>query len=199
VIAPSPSEQDAAMTHPHPTQPRGRQTFVIEALPQDRRTNLPSGAAVFATQESSWFMAVDGKLLPYTPPTSSGRGRMIAVLSVLVAIVIGIVTLVVVRTIQKGPIGNSPASSNFSVAVTGCEADATAGVAEVEVTVINRTDSTRSASIKVEYRDGSGARLDTDTVYVRNIAPHDTARSRESTFLDAPPAGQMTCAITEVD
>ena len=61
----------------------------------------------------------------------------------------------------------------------------------------NNGDTTRSATVAVEYRDGDGARLDTDTVYVRSVAPGDTARSDESTFLDAE-AVSVRCVITGI-
>jgi hypothetical protein len=52
--------------------------------------------------------------------------------------------------------------------------------------------------VKIEYRDGGGNRIDTDTAYVRNIAPGDTVRTDESTILDAVPAGSISCQIVGV-
>lgn len=85
----------------YPTGAQGQQAPVIDGLPPDGRTDLPNGTSVYSQREAGWFMAVDGVLKPYTP--KSGRGRLIVVLSVFAAIILGIVTLAVVRTIQKGP------------------------------------------------------------------------------------------------
>lgn len=54
-----------------------------------------------------------------------------------------------------------------------------------------------SATVSIEYRDSAGARLDTDTASVRNIAPGDTARTEESTILDAE-ADSGSCRVTAV-
>jgi hypothetical protein len=52
-------------------------------------------------------------------------------------------------------------------------------------------------TIGIEYRDSSGARIDTDTARVRNVAPGDTVRTEETTLLDAgAPTGR--CQITSI-
>jgi hypothetical protein len=178
----------------NPTRPQGQQAPVIDQLPPDRRTSLPNGASVYVQREAGWFMAVDGVLHPYQP--QSGRGRLIAVLvcfGLIIAVIIGIV---VYQTIKKGPVDLTGKTDAFTVGVASCEVSGDIG--KVGLVVTNKSGTTRSATISVEYRDGSGARIDTDTAYVRNIAPGDTVRTDESTFLDATPAGSVTCEVTEV-
>lgn len=95
-----------------------------------------------------------------------------------------------------GSFNATPAKAkNFSVNVTDCSV--TGRTATIGVSVKNNGDTTRGATVAVEYRDGDGARLDTDTVYVRSIAPGDTARSDESTFLDAE-AASVRCVVTGI-
>lgn len=174
---------------PTPSQ----QAAVIDQLPPDRRTTLPNGASVYVQHEAGWFMAVDGVLHPYQP--KPGRGRLIAVLASFGLIIVAILGVVVYNTIRKGPV-DLTGKSDFTVGVASCEASE--GVATVGLVVTNRGKTTSSAAISIEYRDASGARIDTDTAYVRSIAPGDTARTTESTFLDAAPAGALTCAVTKV-
>jgi len=134
---------------------------------------------------------------PAKPPNSklvfwtSGTG---VVLMLLIAF-IGVLILVGIINRIEGP-----ASASFDTTVTSCEATGTSSLATATVglSVKNVSKSTKSATVKIEYRDGSGSRLDTDTAYVRNIAPGDTARTEESTILDAAPAGSIECAVIGV-
>jgi hypothetical protein len=92
-----------------------------------------------------------------------------------------------------------PAADAFDVSVTSCNATGTTlATATIGLSVKNTSSSTKSATVKIEYRDGSGNRLDTDTAYVRNIAPGDTVRTDETTILDAVPAGSISCEIVDV-
>lgn len=75
---------------------------------------------------------------------------------------------------------------------------ASLNVATASFTITNTTGSTQSATLAIEYRDATGAKLDTDTAYVRGIAPGDTVRRDEPTLLDGAPAGSITCAITSI-
>lgn len=83
--------------------------------------------------------------------------------------------------------------------VTSCEVGGSDSLptGKVGLTVKNISDKTRSFSVDIEYRDSGGARIDTDTAYVRNVAPGDTVRTEESTLLDAP-VSAGTCVITGV-
>jgi hypothetical protein len=88
----------------------------------------------------------------------------------------------------------------WSVKVTGCEMEETLDdlwVGEIELAVTNNGDETETAQVEFEYRDADGARIDTDTAYVRDIAPGDTVRTTESTYLDVG-ATNGTCEVTRV-
>ncbi|MGS2620218.1 hypothetical protein ACVCAH_38050, partial [Micromonospora sp. LZ34] len=109
----------------------------------------------------------------------------------ILTIVFGSLALVVVVVlcmplVLVGMIGDRAAVSKtkMEVRVTSCEVFGS--VAKVGFSVKNIGDKTRSATLKIEYRDSAGARLDTVTSYVRNVAPGDTVRGEESTILDAP-------------
>lgn len=94
---------------------------------------------------------------------------------------------------SPGPGGGEP----VQVQLTGCSADDFA--AKAVLTVTNTGSRARTATIGVEYRDADGARLDTDTAYVRDIAPGDTVKHDETTILDGAPSGAISCVITSVD
>jgi hypothetical protein len=130
------------------------------------------------------------------PPNSklvfwtSGTG---VVLMLLIAFVAVIVLAGVVNRIQ------GPAGDKFGVTVTSCNATGTTlATATIGLAVRNTGKSTASATVKIEYRDGSGSRIDTDTAYVRDIAPGDTARTEETTILDAAPTGSISCEVVGV-
>lgn len=89
----------------------------------------------------------------------------------------------------------------ITVQVSDCEMSGADGLntAKVSLVVGNISQQTRSARIEIEYRDGNGRRLDTDTAYIRDIEPGDTVSHQESTILDGVPTGQGgTCAITSI-
>jgi len=88
-------------------------------------------------------------------------------------------------------------TSPVEVKVTSCVADGRTGIAGFTVT--NQGDQTRDVAVRIEYRDGDAARLDTDTSYVRDVRPGDTVRAEERTDLDVLPSDVITCEITGVD
>lgn len=134
---------------------------------------------------------------PVKPPNSklvfwtSGTGVvcMLLIAGVLVLTLVGVINRI-----------EGPASSNFDTAVASCEATTgSLATATVGFTIKNTSSKVRSATVQIEYRDGSGSRLDTDTAYVRNIQAGDTVRHDESTILDAEPTGSLECAIVGID
>lgn len=127
------------------------------------------------------------KLAFWTSP--AGIISMLAIAGVLVLVLLGVVNRL-----------SGPASDNFTVAVTSCNATGSTSVSTATIGLSVRNDSkqVRSATVKIEYRDGGGTRIDTDTAYVRNIQPGDTARTDESTLLDAAPTGQLSCVVTGI-
>jgi hypothetical protein len=125
------------------------------------------------------------------PPKRKGLGIAIAIAGgALLLIALGTVALLALRAIAMPPL------ATFDAQVTSCSGSGS--VASVGFTIKNTGTTTRDATVKIEYRDGSGARLDTDTAYIRNVRPGDTVRSEESTFLDAAPPGALTCRITGI-
>lgn len=119
----------------------------------------------------------------------------------ILTIVFGSLALVVVVVLCM-PLGliamigdRGDAVSKMEVRVTSCEVFGS--VAKVGFSVKNIGDMTRSATLKIEYRDSAGARLDTDTSYVRNVAPGETVRGEVSTILDAPTTSG-SCKIVKV-
>lgn len=127
------------------------------------------------------------KLVFWTSP--AGIISILAIAGVGVLVLLGIVNRV-----------SGPAADNFTVAVTSCNATGSANLATATVglSVKNTSSRARSATVKIEYRDGGGARIDTDTAYVRDIAPGDTARAEESTLLDAAPTGAISCSVVGI-
>ena len=120
---------------------------------------------------------------------TSGPG--ILILFAIAGVVIG--GIAAVTRLVEGP-----PSKNFDVTVVKCSSGSVLDSAVVGFTITNNSDQVRSATVKVEYRDGDGNRLDTDTTYVPNIAPGDTVRKEEGTMLDADPEGAITCRIVGI-
>ncbi|MEU5791317.1 hypothetical protein ABZ754_26800 [Micromonospora purpureochromogenes] len=129
--------------------------------------------------------------MPFYPaPVTPKRKSFWSSTGGILTIVFGSLALVVVVLLCM-PLGlmamigdRGDAVSKMEVRVTSCEVFGS--VAKVGFSVKNIGDKTRSATLKIEYRDSAGARLDTDTLYVRNVAPGDTVRGEESTILDVP-------------
>jgi uncharacterized protein (TIGR02588 family) len=130
---------------------------------------------------------------PAPPPRKQASARK--VLLITVGVTLGAVALMA-GLIALNQL-TSPSADSLDVAVTSCEGNST--TATIGFTVTNKgTKDVAVAAVRVEYRDGSGARLDTDTSYVRQIKAGDTVRGEEVTVLDAAPAGTLECGITSV-
>lgn len=130
---------------------------------------------------------VNPKLVFWT--SAPGIISMLAIMGALVVI------LVAISNHLYGP-----ASDNFKVNVTSCDTSGSESLttATIGLSVKNLSKATRTATVKIEYRDSGGNRIDTDTAYVRNIAAGDTARTEESTLLDAPPSGALRCEVVGI-
>ncbi len=111
----------------------------------------------------------------------------------LLAIMVGVVVVLSVAS----DLISGPAAKKFDITVTSCKATTgSLSTATVGFTVKNVSDQARGATVKIEYRDGSGARLDTDTVRVPSLRPGGTARYDESTILDGEASGEIDCSVT---
>lgn len=89
-----------------------------------------------------------------------------------------------------------PTSDRFDLTVTSCSATTgTLPTATVGFTITNTSSQAHSATVGIQYRDGSGARLDTDTAYVTSIRPGETVRRDETTILDGVPSGELDCQV----
>lgn len=97
--------------------------------------------------------------------------------------------------VMIGRISDSNAAGKIDVQLTSCEG--TGSVAKVGYSVTNNGDQARRVRLDIEYRDSSGARLDTDTAYVGSVPAHDTVRGEESTFLNAE-STSLTCKVVKV-
>ncbi|MDH6463804.1 hypothetical protein M2302_004001 [Micromonospora sp. A200] len=126
---------------------------------------------------------------------SSTGGILTIVFGSLALVVVVLLCTPLVLLAMIGDRGDRAAVSKMEVRVTSCEVFGS--VAKVGFSVKNIGDTTRSATLKIEYRDSAGARLDTTTSYVRNVAPGDTVRGEESTILDVPTTSG-SCKIVEV-
>ena len=136
---------------------------------------------------------------PYTPPAGppvkppnsllafwrSSTGVAIALLILGALVVLGL------------RLTGTPAADRYEVNVTGCTANSDGSVATIAFTVHNTGPAVADVAVDIEYRDGAGSRLDTDTARVRDLAAGDTARAEESTVLDGSAEG-LTCRITGV-
>lgn len=92
----------------------------------------------------------------------------------------------------------TPASEQLQVQVTDCHSTSAVSMATISLTVTNTGTTPRPARIGIEYRDATGALLDTDTARIPTIAPGDTARHTESTFLSGRPQGKVSCGAVSV-
>ena len=137
---------------------------------------------------------------PLMPPPKKSFWSSTGGVLTIIGIVIGAVILLCGGLAAVGLVGGQAAASKMHVELTSCEFTASDVLPSVDVgyTVTNNGDSTRSARIEIEYRDSSGARIDTDTAYVRDIAPGDTVRGEETTILDAAPSGSGRCVVVGV-
>lgn len=117
----------------------------------------------------------------------------------IVVVVLGAIFLTCGVLYKTGSSASREAARSMKVTVTGCRTSgASLPAATIEFTVTNSGSTARGATLAVEYRDESGARIDTDTARVQTIAPGDTAKGSETTILDAQVFGAITCKITNV-
>ncbi|MBF9129381.1 hypothetical protein I0C86_10405 [Plantactinospora sp. S1510] len=117
----------------------------------------------------------------------------------IIGIIVGSVVVVCVGLAIAGALMSGSAASKMDASVVSCTfTPGPLSSATVGIQVKNNGVSTRTAKVGIEYRDGSGNRIDTDTAYVRNIRPGDTARVEETTLLDAEVTSAGTCKIVDV-
>ena len=121
------------------------------------------------------------KLAFWTSP--AGIISMLAIMGVVVLVLAGISNRL-----------TGPASRNFDVTVVSCEASTgTLSTATVGFIIRNTSDEARAATVEIEYRDASGARLDTDTVRVATIKAGGVVRHDESTVLNGTATDGIKC------
>ncbi len=121
--------------------------------------------------------------------------RMSPIASVLV---LGCVFLTVGGLMRAGASTDPQTFPDLFVTVTACSSTGTSpATAEVLYTVSNRGTAPRAATVRIEYRDASGARIGADTGRVGRIAAGATVVSGKSTVL-RPPARPVRCRVTAV-
>jgi hypothetical protein len=152
----------------------------------------------YTGQQPSWAQPTPAPALParpnwqpgsgweQTPPPplpARGSGGKWAVIAVAVVALLGIGYWLFWPSTGTG----------FDVKVTKCQSSGS--VATVGLEVHNRSSSTQTATIRVEYHANDGKLIDTDTVLVRDIGSGDTSRMEQSTLIDAGDGG-VTCKVT---
>lgn len=191
------------MTHGplDPSQPPTQPVQPMSPYPPPQYTPTSGGPPVYPPSGPPQYGPTTGGPPPYPPagpmpfypaPVPPKRKSFWSSTGGILTIVFGSLALVVVFVLCTplvlvaviGDRGDRAAVSKMEVRVTSCEVFGS--VAKVGFSVKNIGDKTRSATLKIEYRDSAGARLDTTTSYVRNVAPGDTVRGEESTILDVP-------------
>jgi hypothetical protein len=140
---------------------------------------------------------------PYTEPVrpqwqqpKRGFWRSTNGLFVLIFGGILLLTAVLVPLLMAYDRATDSVDSPLTVKVDRCELS-DGDIAQVTFSVTNTSSRAQSAAVDIEYRDRSGARVDTDTAYTGNIPAGDTIRKTEQTFLDADATGG-TCRILRV-
>ncbi len=118
---------------------------------------------------------------------------------IAVTVLLGCVLLAGGGLMRAGASDDDRAFRDLFVAVTACSSTGTSpATAEVLYTVSNRGTATRGATVRIEYRDASGARIGTDIGRVGRIAAGTTVLSGKSTMLRSP-AGRVRCRVTPVE
>ncbi|MEU8301129.1 FxLYD domain-containing protein [Micromonospora sp. NPDC048909] len=133
------------------------------------------------------------------PPPPPRKKHFLATPGGIFLVVFGTVALmgaICVGLVTVGRVSDNNAVKQLDVQVTACSG--TSSVATIGYTVTNNGNEDRRVTLKVEYRDASGARLDTDTAYVGSVPAGDTVRGEESTILNASTSGTITCKIVDV-
>lgn len=135
---------------------------------------------------------------PYYPVPPAKPQRFWSTPGGIILIVVGGVIALCLGFGVIGAVGRIVGASDMKADITSCEfSGGMLPAATVGYTVTNSGDSTRSVRIKFEYRDSSGSRIDTDSAYVRDVAPGDTVRGEETTILNAT-VSSGKCAIVGV-
>lgn len=118
---------------------------------------------------------------------------------IALTLLLGCVSLLVGGLMRAGASTDRQAFRDLFVTVTSCSATGTApATAEVLYTVSNRGTAERGATVRIEYRDSSGARIGTDIGRVGRIAAGATVLSGKSTVLRSP-AGRVRCRVVPVE
>lgn len=135
----------------------------------------------------------------YGPPPQPPKSKMSAkdwkLFSIIFVPIAAVLMVLLVVGLLQGP----SKSARFDVQIVSCKFEGADFLpsATVGLTIKNTGDAADDARISIEYRDSSGARIDTDTAYVRDIPPGDTVRTEEVTMLDAPVTSGR-CVVTGI-
>ncbi|MFI2650218.1 hypothetical protein [Micromonospora fulviviridis] len=133
---------------------------------------------------------------PPPPKKPSFWGSTVGILTII-GICGGALLVICLGLVLIGGISDRNAASKIDVQLTSC--GGSGSVAKVGYSVTNNGDQARRVRLDIEYRDSSGARLDTDTAYVGSVPAHDTVRGEESTILNATPGNSsLSCKIVKV-
>lgn len=107
---------------------------------------------------------------------------------ILVVIVIGGLLVLWGAMALTADRGDPDPMNGYETAVIGCKFDHSSSgtIAVVDYTVRNTHPDTRSAAVRIEYRDDDGHLVDADWSQTRWIGAGDTVRGVEMTSLDVP-------------
>lgn len=135
---------------------------------------------------------------PMQPPVKKSFWKSPGGITLIIALAIIVPCLGCIGFGTFGSILDDSAASKMDASITSCKfTGGPLSSAVVGISVKNNGDTTRTATVEIEYRDAGGTRVDTDTAYVRDIRPGDTARVEETTLLDAE-VSSGSCVIGEV-
>lgn len=174
---------------------------------RDQEWPPPSPIPPYTPDDLDWLRAQQAASGPPTMPTSPPPGMptpkppkpsrlnfWLKGPGVMVLIVIGGLLLFAVTQLFDA-VKPAPSGPSYSARVVDCSLDGRNAVASIELT--NTGDTERTFEILIEYRDGGGARVDTDRAFAFNVPPGEKVRLDESTHLNAETASG-TCAIAGV-
>lgn len=182
----------------HPTQPPGPDEQPINPALYAKLTtpppshNPPPG---WQPPPPSWQPPSGWQPAPQRPRSywKSRRGAA--------TILAGVIGLAIILCGAAGIIGprSGQTPDDLKVEITGCSmTTGPLSSATVGLQVTNNSSRARTVRVDVEYRDGAGRRIDTDTAVVRDVRPGDTAAHSETTILDGEASGQGACIIRAV-
>ncbi|WP_422751334.1 FxLYD domain-containing protein [Micromonospora sp. WMMD1219] len=132
---------------------------------------------------------------PAQPPKKSSFWGSTPGILLIVFGSLGIVAVLCVGLVMIGAVSDRNAVKQIDAQITSCSTNGR--VAKVGYTVRNSGNKARRVRLEIEYRDASGARLDTDTAYVGDVPAGDTVRGDESTFLNAE-STTVNCKLVRV-